>query len=96
MHAGTGVTKAKRAGKHNKVAVPFKVPDPWEPVGRTRGPKQPDGQHKQSSKLSAPHDPAAATQAAAAAPLADPIKHELPPKPRPHTAQKGGMLQCFD
>lgn len=90
VHAGTAVTKANRAAKHTKVAVPFKVPDPQEPVGHTRAPKQPVGQHKHSLKLSAPHDPAAASQAAAAAPLADPIKHELPPKPRPHTAQKGG------
>lgn len=92
MHAGTGVTAAEHAKRPHKVAVPFKAPD------GNRRPKRPIEQQEQSSKLSALDGTTAAVaadKATAGAELVDPSQRVLPPKPRPRTEQKGGMLHGF-
>ena len=109
MHAGTGVTEAEHVGRSSKVAVPFMAPDPHDSVGCKRRPNKPVGHQDQSFKLSAPDGTAAASQdtvatdkataavndAVAASALAYPGQQGLPPKPRPHNDQKGGMLHCL-
>ena len=95
MHAGNAVTTAEHASRPRKVAVPFKAPDPPVPQGR----KNSGEQQEQSSQLSTPDSTAAGGQAArswatAAAAMAKAVQHGLPPKPRPHTDKKGGMLHC--
>ena len=93
MHAGTGVTAAEHARRLNNITVPFKAPD-----GKRR-PKKTVEQQEKSFKLSAADGTAAAAaadKATAGAVLAGPSQRVLPPKPRPRTDLKGGMLHgCY-